>query len=388
MARVPLLPTARRRMSENLSVGFVADLPVHKCQFLDRDLAFNGSLENHGKALQNRMPKAHYTTPVGARTTLALVLLIALFVPSAVYPEPKTTACPPPPTTPTADEIQVMVQNAKDRGFLWRYEKNGNTGYLYGSIHVGRREWIVPGPKTMAALQSAGVIALELDILDPKVQQQMSDPSRFGIKKVQLPPSLKLRMETIAKRVCAPVETLEELHPLMQLITVTIHDARFSGLELAYGSEIFLAGFSRGAKKRIEGLETPELQMHALLAGEAQDIIETVESGLTLFETGKQRTQTDRLINAWATRNIDELQRYEEWCECMITETDRKYMKGLLDDRNPHLAASIDKLSRDGRKVFAAVGSLHLIGPNSVPKQLEKMGYKIERVVFEEIARH
>jgi uncharacterized protein YbaP (TraB family) len=128
--------------------------------------------------------------------------------------------------------------------------------------------------------------------------------------------------------------------------------------------------------------------MHALLAGEAQDIIETVESGLTLFETGKQRTQTDRLINAWATRNMDELQRYEEWCECMITETDRKYMKGLLDDRNPHLAASIDKLSRDGRKVFAAVGSLHLIGPNSVPKQLEKMGYKIERVVFEEIARH
>lgn len=329
------------------------------------------------------IPKARYATPVGVRTALAFLLLVALFVPSIVFSQPKASACPPPPATPTADEIQAMVKTAKDRGFLWKYEKGGNSGYLYGSIHLGRRAWIVPGPKTMAALQSSRVIALELDILDPQVQDQMSDPSRFGIKNVPLPPPLKLRMETIAKRVCAPVEALEALHPLMQLITVTLLDARFSDLEMSYGSEIFLAGFARGAKKPLESLETPELQMRALLAGDAQDIIETVESGLTLFETGKQRAQTERLINAWATRNLDELQRYTEWCECMITEADRKYMKGLLDDRNPLLAAGIDKLSRDGRKVFAAVGSLHMIGPNSVPKLLEKMGYKIERVVFE-----
>jgi uncharacterized protein YbaP (TraB family) len=69
----------------------------------------------------------------------------------------------------------------------------------------------------------------------------------------------------------------------------------------------------------------------------------------------------------------------------MVTEADRKYMKGLIDDRNPHLAAGIDKLSRDGRKVFAAVGSVHMIGPNSVPKLLDKMGYKIERVEFDKL---
>jgi uncharacterized protein len=318
-----------------------------------------------------------------AKWLLASLLSIVLVVPTAAYGEPKASACPPLPAIPTSDEVQAMVKKAQDRGFLWKYEKNENTGYLYGSLHVGRREWIVPGPKTMAALQSVGMIALELDILDPDIQYQLSNPSRFGIKKVALPPPLKLRMQTVAKRVCAPVETLNDLHPLMQLITVTIYDARFSGLEMAYGSEMFLAGYSRGAKKRIQSLETPELQMHALLAGDTQDIIQTVTSGLDLFEAGKYRAQTERLTNAWATRNLDELQRYEEWCECMITETDRKYMKGLIDDRNPHLAAGIDQLSRDGRKVFAAIGALHMIGPNSVPKLLEKMGYKIERVEFE-----
>jgi uncharacterized protein YbaP (TraB family) len=314
---------------------------------------------------------------------LASVLLIALFLPSAAYSQPQASACPPPPSIPTSDEIQDMVKRSRDRGFLWKYAKNGNFGYLYGSLHLGRREWIVPGPKTMAALQSVGVLALELDILDPEVQHQLSDPGRFGIKKVTLPPPLKLRMQTIARRVCAPVEVLDELHPVMQLITVTMYDARFSGLEMAYGSEMFLAGFSRGAKRHIQSLETAESQIHALLGGEPQDIIESVTNGLALFESGKYRAQTERLTNAWATRDLDEIQRYGEWCECMITETDRKYMKGLIDDRNPHLAAGIDRLSRDGRKVFAAVGSLHLVGLNSVQNLLEKMGYKVERVEFD-----
>ncbi|MBD0316383.1 MAG: TraB/GumN family protein [Nitrospiraceae bacterium] len=35
------------------------------------------------------------------------------------------------------------------------------------------------------------------------------------------------------------------------------------------------------------------------------------------------------------------------------------------------------------RTVFAAVGSLHMIGPQSVLTPLEKMGYKIERGVFD-----
>jgi uncharacterized protein YbaP (TraB family) len=315
----------------------------------------------------------------------AVTLLIALLVPSIVLAQLEVSTCPPPPAEPTTETIQALAKTAKDRGFLWRFEKDGRTGYLYGSIHLGKQEWVFPGPKTIAALQASGVIALELDILDPQIQLQLSDPTRFGIKSIQLPPPLKQRMETLATRVCAPVAALAGLHPLMQLITVTILDARFSNLEVGYSTEIMLSGFARGAKKAIASLETAELQMRALLAGDAKDILEVVESGMTLFESGKQRVQTDRLVNAWGAGNLDELQRYEQWCECMNTEVDRKYMKGLLDDRNPHLAAGIDKLFRDGKNVFAAFGSLHMIGPKSVPKLLEKMGYKVDRVIFEEL---
>lgn len=276
-----------------------------------------------------------------------------------------------------------MLKTATDRGFLWKYNKDGHSGYLYGSIHLGRRNWIVPGPKTLAALKSSGVIALELDILDPQIQSQLSDTARAGIAPMTLPPPLQLRINSIARRLCAPDGALAPLHPLMQLVTLTMLQARFAELEPGYGSEMFLAGFARGAKKPLEGLETPEIQLRALLAGSAQDILQLIESGLALLETGGQQVQTKRLIEVWATNNLEELQRFEQWCECLNTDADRTYMRGLLDDRNPRLAAGIDRLARGGRTVFAAVGALHMVGPNSVPKLLEQLGYTIERIPFQ-----
>ncbi len=42
-------------------------------------------------------------------------------------------------------------------------------------------------------------------------------------------------------------------------------------------------------------------------------------------------------------------------------------MKRLLDERNPALAERIDALHAGRQAVFAAVGSLHMVGPNGLP---------------------
>ena len=62
---------------------------------------------------------------------------------------------------------------------------------------------------------------------------------------------------------------------------------------------------------------------------------------------------------------------------------DRKALQTLNDERNPKLAAGIDKLISSGKSVFAAVGALHMTGPKALPKLLQEMGYKVERVVFD-----
>lgn len=299
---------------------------------------------------------------------------------------PTAVTCPAQPQPPTQDKMAALSANARDRGYLWRFEKNGRVGYLYGSIHMAREEWFVPGPNIIAALQMSDTIALELDVMDPQIQQQMADPAKFGIKSFPISPKQKQRVEALSLRTCAPVAAIAAMHPIMQVTTLTMFDARFAGLEFIYGSEMFLANFARGTRKSVRSLETPELQMRALMGGDSREMEQSIDSALTLLESGAQRKQTERLLNAWANGDLADLQAYEKWCECVKTPADRKFMQRINDDRNPGLAKAIDSLVREGRKVFAAVGALHMVGAKPVPKLLEEMGYKLERVDFAQIA--
>ena len=58
----------------------------------------------------------------------------------------------------------------------------------------------------------------------------------------------------------------------------------------------------------------------------------------------------------------------------------RQLLKRLLDDRNPGLADSVDRLHAQGRPVLAAVGALHMPGPGGLVALLEKKGYAVRRV--------
>ena len=90
----------------------------------------------------------------------------------------------------------------------------------------------------------------------------------------------------------------------------------------------------------------------------------------------------NRIAKVWTEGNYAELSRFESWCNCVDTATERAAMKRMLDDRNPLLAASIDNLHRGGQKVFAAVGSLHMIGPKGLPALLRQRGYRVEQGDF------
>ena len=57
-------------------------------------------------------------------------------------------------------------------------------------------------------------------------------------------------------------------------------------------------------------------------------------------------------------------------------------MRKLNDDRNAPLADGIENQHRLGKRVFAAVGALHMTGPQGLPLLLAQRGFKVERVAF------
>lgn len=289
-------------------------------------------------------------------------------------------ACPPQAQAPTAAEMQAAAGRARDRGLLWRITRDGRSSYLYGSIHLGKLDWAFPGPQVRAALTAADTVALEIDVGDPQVLARLKLPSDRVAP--TLAPALRERLGRQSDAACLPRDALAALHPVMQAITLTVLAARAQGLDPGYAQEFILSGFARAGQRRVVSLESPELQMAALIPREAVAAERMVEQMLEQLEQGSAVRVMTRLADAWERGDLAEIGNYEGWCNCVASADDLAQMRRLNDDRNPALADGIETLHRDGRVVFAAVGSLHMTGAKGLPLLMQQRGFTVERVVL------
>jgi len=313
----------------------------------------------------------------------ALVLAVLLVLPCHSFAQSDAaTACPPEPLPLDAARLERGMHEARDHGFLWRVARDGRSSYLYGTIHAARPEWMFPGPRTTAALAASDTLALELDMLDPDVQARLATALRASAA-TPLPAPLAARLERRFVAECLDPAAWRALAPEFQVAMLSVMAGRRDGLDPAYAVDLVLALAARDLGKTIVSLETPEAQIAALTMPTPPETIEFVTGGLDELESGRTRPLLAHLATAWSGSDIADLEAYERWCDCLRTAADRASMKRLLDDRNAPLAAAIDALHGGGKQVFAAVGALHMIGPNGLPALLRMRGYAVERVRFD-----
>lgn len=316
---------------------------------------------------------------------VAWAALFAALLCGAARAQP--AACPPPAPPATPEQIQAAARDARDHGFLWRIDKGGRSSWLYGTVHVGRLGWVAPGPRVDAALRASDTIALEIDNLDPEMQRRTLQgmtaiPAGTPFPTVAaLPYALRERLQRAAAAECMAPELLEILPPYLATAWLTSLTVRRDGLDSAYGIDNVLAARGHGEKLAVVSLETPELQLKAMqVPGSAAETISAVASALDDIEGDRARPLLLRVAQLWADGDWRSFSTYESWCDCLKTAADRADMKRMLDDRNPGLAASIDALHLSGKRVFAAVGSLHMIGPRGLPALLARRGYRVEPI--------
>ena len=314
--------------------------------------------------------------PVRLRRALAAAGL-ALALPALAQ-----DACPPPPAPPTPQALAEAQRDARDRGFLWTLEKDGRTSWLYGTVHLGRLEWAFPGPLVAQALAQSQTLALELDLLDPDTQRRLAAGSAARPGET-LPAALQQRLDQRARAECAAPQQLAALRPELQLATLSMLAGRRLGLESGYGIDASLAALARRDGKDVAALETVDEQLRTIGAASRAELLELARSTLDELDSGRAQAMLDQIARLWARGDHARLARYAEWCECQRTPAEAAAMRRLLDDRHPAMAARLDALHRGGRSVFAAVGSLHLTGPRSLPALMAQRGYRVERIPLE-----
>jgi uncharacterized protein len=308
---------------------------------------------------------------------LALWALTACCLAGPVLAGP-ASSCPPEGRPPTAAEEAVGRREARDRGLLWRATKDGRTSWLYGTVHIGRLAWSFPGPTVREALKGSDVLALELDPEDPAVATRMQQ-AMAADPRLSLSPPLGQRLRRQLQQACLPVALADQIAPEMLGLTLTVMATRRAGFDAIYGIDLSLGREARSFGKPVHSLETVETQLAGLLSDNEADLNASVDRMLADLEQDRVVPMTLRLASAWEAGRDTELGDYASWCQCAETARDRALFRRLIGGRNPGLAEGIDRLHAGGQSVFAAVGGLHLVGPEGLPALLTRRGYTVTR---------
>jgi uncharacterized protein YbaP (TraB family) len=279
---------------------------------------------------------------------------------------------------PTQAQVQAALQAARDRGALWRFEKDGRVGYLYGTIHVGKLDWAMPGPRLRRALAASDTLAIEVNPLDPGVQATVLAPVPAA-EALSVPPPLMDRLRKQAGRACVPWERVEALPAPLIAATLAVLEARWEGLHVDYASEVVLVGIAHSTRKPVASLETGTIQRQALLAGPPADQLALIENTVQGLEDGSARTELAAIANAWAGGDLDALARLL----AQGSAIERTMVQRLVIGRNPAMAARIEALHRTGARLFVATGILHMVGDTGLPGLLAGRGFTVERLAFD-----
>jgi uncharacterized protein YbaP (TraB family) len=168
----------------------------------------------------------------------------------------------------------------------------------------------------------------------------------------------------------------------MQAVTLEVMSGRRLGLQPAYGIDLFLAQLARQMHKTLHSIETPESQAALLVSDDPRKTARNVEDVLEELESGNGPRILGRLARAWRAGDLEGLSSYAQWCECLKTPEQRADFAKLVDERNPLMADRIVALHAQGKVLFVAVGSLHLVGAIGLPALLRARGFEVERVTL------
>jgi uncharacterized protein len=314
---------------------------------------------------------------------LRLVLLSAAFA-LAVFcsagvarAEPVAASCPPEATAPTRELMQRAQQQAADRGLLWRVSRGGRDSFLYGTLHAGRAEWLALGPRTEASLARTGALALEINVMDPAVQAALRGATQGPPRR--LPADLMQSLRAAWSAECLPAADLQTGPAEFHAMQLAMAQAQRQGLFPLYGSESALLMRSLRTERPVVGLETVETQLASLLARSDDEAETLVRDALADWRDPRAQQMLQRLTQAWVQGDLKDLEAYASWCDCMNTPSEREAFARLVDGRNPGMADAIERLHADV-SVFAAVGALHLVGPQGLPTLLRTRGFTVIRL--------
>lgn len=283
-------------------------------------------------------------------------------------------------TTAKAESPKAVVSPAPARkSFLWEIKSPTGLVYLFGTIHVGRKDFFPLPEAVEAALKASAKLVVEADISDQSSLPDLTPLMTYAMPDTlekNIPAPLFERVNAQAMRLKLPPQALRTLRPFMVGGLLSVTEFSRLGYEAQHGVDAYLIRHAKAAKKAVLELESVAGQIK-LLAGMPGDLqIAFLDNTLATLESGQSGDQVIGAINAWqsgdpmlmqsvadsVSKGGRELQRLDEF---------------LIHGRNVEMLKKIEGYLREKDVHFVAVGSLHITGPRGLLVLLKEKGYEV-----------
>lgn len=283
-----------------------------------------------------------------------------------------------------AAERVADQQQAPNRGALFKVRSGDHALYLFGTIHVGSKDFYPLEPRVAGVLKQAPVLALEIDPLgDP--QKLARAVQKYGLvgpgaAAPALSPEWRRRLDALLKQYKIEPQTVAAMKPWLLASMLTVSEFASQGYDAALAVDAHLARLAHDRGQKVIELESPEGQMGLFGNLSAAEQLLFLQETIAGIEDKEQARQAREIAEAWRNADVKALDALAAQAERDETFSGRFVRKVLLDGRNPALADSMVKLMARENNSVAAIGVLHLIGKGSVPELLRQRGMTVERI--------
>jgi uncharacterized protein YbaP (TraB family) len=299
---------------------------------------------------------------IGAQAS-ALALCLAVATPSIAKPKVGSASA---------------VANKKAKPAMWVVRDKDSTLYLFGTMHALSPETVWNGPAIKDAMAGSEEVWFEAEPpTDPAAIQSIV--RQFGIDRAK-PLSSKLtsaEMATFSEaigKMGMKIEQVDAMRPWFAAMNLAGLPLIEAGYDQAKGADPLLLAAAKASGKRIRTFESAEQQMRFFADLSPQIELELLRETLKSYKDGPAEIR--KMEAAWARG--DEKAVWSLGGASMKTQFPAVYA-ALLSDRNRKWADTIVKELEGKGTDFIAVGSLHLVGPDSVQSLLKARGYAVHR---------
>jgi hypothetical protein len=273
-----------------------------------------------------------------------------------------------------------LPSTADDLLPLWELEGTRNRVLMLGSIHLLRPSDYPLDPAIDRALDQADVVLMELDMddLEPVAVAATSmalaiDPQGRGLEQL-LGPGDWRTAQTSARRTGLDLTPLAGFEPWYAAVLISQLRLAELGFDASHGVEARITADATDRGKEIRGLETLEEQLAALdrLSPGAQRrfLLQTLEEAATIDG------QVDDIIDSWKSGDTEDLD--QELLDGVRDQPEA--YRALIVRRNQHFANRIAGLANSADDYLVVMGTLHLVGADSVLAMLEKRGLRARQL--------